>query len=199
MSKRFRGHPIGQFVFDQYHDAFKDDALENTHLLEKKLLEAFSYFFEEAADQLGDDQTGPKVAEMGYEWEPNTEEWEARKGQSRGKFGVGLKGLLRANINRLNPVKAYGKPKVALENADGTFTYGKVNTKSPARIGFIAFPKVGRAPSKLIAVFSARQQKILRYNEPIARKGDTHARPFLYPMFRYYMEQELPAVFEEPV
>lgn len=197
MAGRYRAEPIGQFVFDKVYEAFQDTAKEKTEFIQEDLDEIFKDFFTDIAGFLDKDTTPDKVALMGYDWEDNSASWIKRKHQESNRFGVGLKGLLLANVKRLDPVRAYGRPEIVFRAKDGRLRWGSLPKTVSARIGFTAFPKVGAAPSRLISVFAPRQRKILRFNEPIARRGSVHDRPFLYPMFRYYTEIALPEAFKD--
>lgn len=196
MVTKYDPKPVGQFVFDQVKDVFTEETKEASQRAEKALKKAFATFFRDVASEIGGDQPG----EIAEDWAPISEQWAIRKKIPPGgnRFYVGLKGLLQANLRRLNPARAYGNPKTVLKFDGKALTFGSGDPgKLTARIEFIAFPLVGKALGRLITPFSRRQQKILRFNEPMARKGHVHNRPLLFPMYEYYIEEELPRVFSE--
>lgn len=206
MATKYNPEPVGQQVFDRISDAFNAAVSKDVKVKEKALAVSMATFKDLLLKQIGGDAPGD-IAGYYYHWAPVTDDWKKRKKSGEGnRFGVGIKGLLQANIERIDFSKAYGDPKVQLlGKGKAKLIYGPVPRDFKATLSYNPFPKVGRAVGRLIAPFARRQQQILRWNEPTSRlqrgkrKHDRQpiARPLLFPMYRFYVEQVLPKKFKD--
>lgn len=200
------------FAGDQFSEAFARSTVERRRQIQNRLETEMKAFFSEIYEWLDSHETPAYVLAMEYpEWEEVSPKWQANKGKRKG-FYHGQKGLFLRNLQRLDAIKAYGEPKVVIRHEGKKvevrrtktgrrimFSQGKFTSaeKLKMEIGWVAFPKVGRAYGKLIEPFSSRQRKILRFNEPMAERGYVHNRPVLKPMYDYYMQRVLPDAFTE--
>lgn len=205
---RFEG--LHRYVLGEYNASFMESVLRKRNQIDRALEDRFEEFFEEMADLIGG-ESAPPALNVG--WSPITEDWAYRKktpGQNR--FYHGKTGRYRSTIRRKDPVKAYGKPKVFIEmgssgvrldtkvhrfrDARGRFTRA---IDQGVRIWIEAFPNVRDEMHLISKAFSGRTARIMRGNEDFSDGVRDYGRPFLGPMYSYYLRYALPQTLIEEV